>query len=297
MTKSCLGVSLDLESNSLTTLVVDPAGNHQLSEEKWLTGKPPDSIREGLSKNKAELVLGLPEKAVRTRYLELPALKPAALETAVRSTVMRYFPFQASRHTLTQVPCPTLSGDRKRKGVVTFVINQSLLRSHVDWIQERGGKVNHIEFPSLALVRWICWERPDLRKGPFLWLHLGASQLQLGLVVDRLYYGCITLTPPLLRLPVWADLTASLEGWGPYVDYFASEVVGAATYFCHRLSPAPLEPKSLVLTGHHQSDETLQRVLSSQLPVPLLELSPDRLKLESRFGALAGLSLRNLEVP
>lgn len=276
--------------------MVGTGGEPQISDERWSGAKPPESIRQQLSKNKAELVLGLPERAVQTRYLELPALRGEAFDTAVRSTVMRYFPFSASRHTLTQVACPTLSGDRKRKGVVAFLINQSILKSHTEWIQDRGGKVDHVEFPSVAMVRWICWERPELRKGTFLWLNLAANEIQLGLVIDRMFYGCLSLTPPLLRLPCWNDEQARLEEWGPYLDFLASEVVGAASYFCYRLTPTPLQPKSLVITGQHQGDETLQRVLRSQLEFPVVELQAERLNLESRYRVAAGLSLRNEEI-
>ncbi|MBS2037544.1 hypothetical protein JST97_21330 [bacterium] len=291
MVKSCLGISLNLEKSLLRALLVDPNGNHVQAERSLTSGtadlKLPDT-------GKAEVVLGLPNKAVHSRYLEFPPLRADALETAVRSAVMRYFPFQASRQQLVHAACPTLSGDRKRKGVVAYLIDLDILRSHTEFLKNANVKVDHVEFSSLAWSRWLCWERQDLRKGAYVWMHLEADSLHLGLIYNRLYYGCVSIDAPLLRLAEWQNPQAELSGLGPYLDFFATQVAGAVTHFGFRLSPNPLEIKGLVLQGIHQEDEALQRALAARLSCPLISLKPERLGLDPRLAVAAGLSLRNL---
>ncbi len=194
--KASLGVRLNLEAGWIRLVQVDNSGHHRVHEESWGSSKPSSGISEKLSAGGAEVVLGLPEEAVHTRYLEFPNLKKGQWETAVRSTAMRYFPFQASRHTLAHSLCPALSGERKRSGAVAFLIDQATLRNQTEWLQSRGCKVDHVEFESLAVQRWLCWEEASMKKGAFLWCRLGDKSLQVGLVVDRLYYGCQALTPP-----------------------------------------------------------------------------------------------------
>ena len=296
MAKGSFGVSLDLDRGRLATIVVDPGGHHQGQLcTSWTPGKPPGDIKMHLAQSLGEVVLGLPEKAVHTRYLELPTLKPEAQETALRSQVMRYFPFQAQYHSLTSAPCPPLSGDKKKKGFVVFLIDKQVLQSHNDWLKELGCKVSHVEFTSLALVRWLNWEKAELRKGPYIWIDCQPHDVEVGLVVDRLYYGSRRLRPPLVQLNAWRE-GSSLSELGPYVDYLANQVAGAVAHFCHRISPAAIEPKSIVLTGKWRDDETLQRSLKANLNQDVSVVTTQRLGLDDSYRVAAGLSLRSLEV-
>lgn len=247
-------------------------------------------------------VVALPEEAVHNRYLEFPPMRAEALETAVRSMVLRYFPFQSEGSNLVKVECPPLSGDHKRKGILAFLLDRAEVQRQTETMQALGRKLDHLEPGALALARWMLWEDKDLGKGTHLFVSLQRREVVVGLLSAKIVYGSFRLRPPVLSLPEW-QAGEALQGLEPYAEALAARVEAAAAFFRYRLVPREIAPDSVVVVGRRASDPVLLGALRKRLGTTVRALEPQRLRLPAVNGSApadyqvaAGLSLRNVEV-
>lgn len=281
-------IGIQVRSGKATLAVVDPAtGTLTTATEVALseTGKLDAEFPPG------ERVVALPEAAVHTRYLEAPGLRGEALENALRSLVMRHFPFDPDRHQLVKEECPSL-GDRKTKGFVVFLLDRHELDRQTEVV-----KLDHLEVGSLALARWLMWEKGEYKKGTHAFVSLDDTEVIVGLLSDRRLYAAQRLVPPLVNLPEWTTAD-SLQGLEPFVEALASRLAGALSFFHYRLSSRELNVQTVVLTGRFCQDPVLVSALEGKTKVPVKPLVPQRLKGNNaeRYRMAAGLSLRSVEV-
>lgn len=305
MAEPLLGIQMD--SDGAHALAVDPGtGRASVADfVPWDSAPGRDPVaafraHPDVGSARGATVVALPEEAVHNRYLEFPSMRAEALETAVRATVLRYFPYQAEASRLVQVDCPPLSGERRRKGLLVFLLDRQEVQRQAATMQALGRKLDHLEPGGLALARWMLWEDRELARGTHLFVSLQRREVVVGLLVSRLVYGTFRLRPPLLSLPEW-QAGQSLEGLEPFAEVLAARVASAAAFFRYRLVPREIVPDSAIVVGRRASDPVLLGALERRLGTPVRPLEPRRLQLPSGsspadYQVAAGLSLRNVEV-
>lgn len=96
------------------------------------------------------------------QYVELPALKPRELATAVPSQAIKYVPFPMDKVTLSYIQVPPIAGGSD-KTAVFFIAEQNEPVAFVkNLLKGIGVELNRIETPALALPREFARDhKPD----------------------------------------------------------------------------------------------------------------------------------------
>lgn len=308
MTEKLLGIQIDREGAWAASVDARTGKASPVAYVDWSGRDGHDPVtafkaHPDLLVASGQTVAALPEEAVHSRYLEVPALHGEALDNAVKSTVLRYLPYDSATTDLFRVECHPLSRQRHRRAFLVFLVDREQRRRLSDTLQMLGRTLDHLEPASLALARWLVWEERELARGTHLFVSLQRREVVAGLLGGKVVYGSFRFRPPLVGLPEWqSPEIPSLAGLEPFVDYLAARLETSAAFFRFRLAGRELPVDSAVVTGRRARDPVLTEALGRRLGLALRVVEPRRLKLSdptdgaADYLVAAGLSLRNAEV-
>lgn len=218
-----------------------------------------------------------PPALVASRFVELPAVKKALQEGALRSRIKKYLDFREDLHSLSYRET-TAQG---RPGFLVTLLGRAFLDETMHRFTEAGIAVRRVELAHSALLRWAFWEWPELRKGTRLLAFLRPGEL---LVVGHSDGSLFFARTARLDLP---------EGAG-------RELQACLVHLRSSLCEEPVEPEEVVLVGEGLDP----RALAGRLGLPVGLREGRRLFTAAgipgpgeqvRWAVAAGLALRALE--
>ena len=255
-----------------------------------------------------DLILSFPANKIFSRYLELPILAGEQLQTALNTRIRKFYPYKDSIHTMANVEVPPLSGDKKRRGHMVFLVRKRAVDNQVSLLKSLNLSVTHIDLPQNALTRWLAWENKDLEKGNHLFILLQKEMALIGAFKDKALYFTSVLQPPLFDLEEWRKKKIKdLNTIEPFVENLVAEILSILYFIKFKLAPVEVVPDDIILIGKCHSDQLLKKILDEKLKteynIPVIIKDTKKLQFDPSvppeehclYSIAAGLSLRVME--
>ncbi len=306
-------IGMDLGLDEIRVAVVDP-DNGKVSPAFYVNWDPDteglDGERAALAKKVNEisefddLILSFPPSRIFSHYMELPPLSDDQLQIAMNTRIRKYYPFKDTVHTLANVEIPPLSGDKKKKGHMVFIVIRQGVDNQVSLLKSLALKVTHIDVPHNGLTRWLLYEDKTLAKGNHIFIMLHKDAAIIGAFKDMALYYTGSLIPPLFELDMWKNKQVkTLKTIEPFVDNLVADIISVINYIQYRLTPCEINHDSIILIGECHTGELLKSKLEAVTGIPVLVKGPVKLNFDDSvpvderclYTISGGLSLRVLE--
>lgn len=249
-------------------------------------------LRELMAKVPGDVTLAvsLSNRQVWSRLIELPILKKSDLDTALTSRLHKFLPHQSDAWSLfsSEARIPGLDGSR-RAWFATLASNSGI-KSLLKMLEPFSSRWSNrqVEIPARSLLRLLLFERPALRNGVHLAVHVTES--------DVLVWACSEGTLVMSRE---VDLAPIGPGNPNFDDpasvmLIAKQVHAAATWLRLRTLTCEVPPADLCVTGSHAHHPALLEALRAELGLPqvTIQMSGGR---PSGSEVACGLSLFGID--
>lgn len=306
-------IGMDLGLDEIRVAVVDPE-NGKVSPAFYVNWDPDtdglDGERAALSKKVNEisdyddLILSFPPSRIFSHYMELPPLSDDQLQIALNTRIRKFFPFKDNIHTLANVEIPPISGDKKKKGHMVFIVFKQGVDNQVSLLKSLALKVTHIDVPHNGLTRWLLFEDKNLAKGNHIFIMLHKDAAIIGAFKDMALYYTGSLIPPLFELDIWKQRkVTTLKTVEPFIDNLVSDIMSVVNFIQYRLTPCEINPDSIILIGECHTGELLKAKLEATTCIPIVVKGTTKLTFDDTvppderclYTISGGLSLRVLE--
>lgn len=304
---------MDLGLDEIRVAVVDPDSG-KVSPAFYVNWDPEteglDGERAALAKKVNEisdfddLILSFPASRIFSHYMEMPPLSDEQLEIAMNTRIRKFYPFKDTVHTLAKVEIPPLSGDKKKKGYMVFIVIKQGVDNQVSLIKSLALKVTHIDVPHNGLTRWLSWEDKTLTKGNHIFIMLHKDAAIIGAFNDMALYYTGSLVPPLFELDIWKQRqVTTLKIVEPFIDNLVADIMSVINYIKYRLTPVEINHDSIILIGECHTGELLKQKLEEVTGIPIVVKGTSKLIFDDTippderclYTISGGLSLRVLE--
>lgn len=216
------------------------------------------------------VILSPPAVETFSLYHEVPFLKKEEVETALNSFLRKGHYYKEKDYSIVYNEMDPHSGNPKRRGYFFAAIPKKYMNKESLGDDFQNLTIQRLEVAYLAYLRWLFWERPELREGTHIAVHFAPDEVMFIIFKDGNPLTTRTFFSDILKLDKWksGDID-NLDDYEPFVRHLAKKLQRFMSWSQFRKLPIEIPIDDMILTGMNVGNSSLSQHISSVLGIPV----------------------------
>ena len=252
------------------------------------------------------VILAPPAIDTISLYHEVPFMNNDEVETALKSFMRKGYYYNEDDYSFYYLEMDPQSGNSRKRGYYVVAIPKRYLQKENLREGIENLNIHRLEVAYLAYLRWLLWEKPELKEGTYAAVHFAPDEVLFIIFKDGNPITTRSFYEDILKLDDWKKGNLdNIDDYEVFIRHLAKKIQRFTSNFQSRKFSREITLDKVIFTGMNVGNEYLTNQVSNVLEIPVEGFIDNKARapvensngaMNQRWAVPLGLSMKSMGV-